>query len=66
VKDLAVGGDDLMSALGLSPGPLLGRLLALLLDRVLDEPSLNTPETLLRLASEALPALSTGNPQAKS
>jgi hypothetical protein len=53
-----------MAALGLRPGPALGKLLARLLEHVLDHPDLNTREALLRLAAEALPELSTGNPQA--
>ncbi len=64
ITDLAVGGDELMAALGLRPGPVLGKLLARLLEHVLDHPDLNTREALLRLAAEALPELSTGNPQA--
>jgi len=46
--DLAVGGDDLLS-LGVPPGPLVGKILHCLLDRVLDDPSLNTPERLAAL-----------------
>ena len=61
LKDLALGGTELMRALKIPAGPVLGRLLAHLLDQVLDDPSLNTRESLLRLASEALPILSTGN-----
>jgi len=44
--DLAVDGDDLRQA-GATPGPALGKLLKALLDRVLDDPSLNTREQLL-------------------
>jgi hypothetical protein len=51
-SDLAVSGRDLMEALGLEPGPRLGRILEGLLARVIDEPSLNTPEALIDLASE--------------
>jgi tRNA nucleotidyltransferase (CCA-adding enzyme) len=64
VKDLAIGGDDLMAALQLSAGPRVGKILTALLDRVLDDPDLNTRETLLRLASEIASTPSTGNPQA--
>ncbi|HWE22818.1 MAG TPA: CCA tRNA nucleotidyltransferase [Myxococcales bacterium] len=64
VKDLAIGGDDVMAALQLPPGPRVGKILTALLERVLDDPELNTPETLLRLASEIAAAPSTGNPQA--
>ena len=48
--DLAIGGRDLQ-ALGLS-GPRLGEVLGLLLDRVLDDPSLNTRDALLAIARE--------------
>ena len=64
VKDLAIGGDEVMAALQLSPGPHVGRILTALLDRVLDDPELNTRDTLLRLASEIASGPSTGNPQA--
>ena len=47
---LAVTGDDLRAA-GVEPGPELGRMLARLLDAVLEDPSLNTREHLLGLAA---------------
>ena len=46
--DLAITGTDLM-ALGVT-GPRIGETLASLLDRVLEEPALNTRESLLALA----------------
>lgn len=46
---LAVTGDDLIRA-GVPPGPEIGRTLERLLDLVLGDPGLNTPESLLRLA----------------
>ncbi len=49
LADLAVSGDDLREA-GVSPGPMLGRILHALLERVLDDPSLNTHDRLLALA----------------
>jgi tRNA nucleotidyltransferase (CCA-adding enzyme) len=49
-SDLAISGSDLQS-LGAS-GPEIGRILATLLDRVLQEPSLNTRERLLAVARE--------------
>jgi tRNA nucleotidyltransferase (CCA-adding enzyme) len=55
--ELAVAGKDLMAALGLAPGPALGRLLAALLDRALDDPSLNTRDRLLELARRLAPSL---------
>lgn len=51
LKDLAVGGNDLMQA-GIPRGPLLGKLLAQLLDRVLVDPALNEKATLLALLPE--------------
>ena len=47
-SDLAITGTDLMG-LGVT-GPRIGETLATLLDRVLDEPALNTRERLLALA----------------
>jgi tRNA nucleotidyltransferase (CCA-adding enzyme) len=47
-SDLAVSGNDL-EALG-ARGPRIGQLLAQLLERVLDEPALNSKDTLLDLA----------------
>jgi putative nucleotidyltransferase with HDIG domain len=55
VKDLTIGGHELM-ALGLAPGPGFGRILRALLERVLDDPALNTPETLTALAQELIAA----------
>ncbi len=49
LADLAVTGDDLRDA-GMPPGPMLGRILHQLLERVLDDPALNTYDRLLALA----------------
>jgi tRNA nucleotidyltransferase (CCA-adding enzyme) len=49
LRDLAVDGDDLRQA-GVQPGPQLGKMLAVLLDQVLDKPELNTREQLLAAA----------------
>ena len=49
--DLAVDGEDLLAA-GFARGPTLGKILRALLARVVDDPSLNTRETLLRMARE--------------
>ncbi|MGE5576560.1 MAG: CCA tRNA nucleotidyltransferase [Syntrophothermus sp.] len=54
LKDLAVNGRDLMHALGLPPGPKVGRLLEYLMGQVLDHPEKNTRETLLALARDRL------------
>jgi len=64
IAALAIGGREVMEALAVPPGPLIGRVLAKLLERALDEPEMNTRERLLDLVPEAARALSTGNPQA--
>jgi len=48
--DLAIAGKDLMAVLNMKPGPALGRILATLLTRVLDDHALNNRTELLRLA----------------
>ena len=53
---LAIDGDDLMAELGLRPGRTLGRVLDGLLQRVIDDPSLNEAPTLLLLARDLAPA----------
>jgi tRNA nucleotidyltransferase (CCA-adding enzyme) len=55
VRDLAVGGRDLMQHLGVPPGPAMGEMLQALLDAVIDDPSINTPEQLLDRAATLLP-----------
>ena len=53
IKDLAIGGKELI-ARGLRPGPVFSKILNALLERVLDDPSLNTPEDLNQLVDEWL------------
>jgi putative nucleotidyltransferase with HDIG domain len=48
--DLVVDGDDLMTELGIPPGPALGRLLDDLLERAIADPSINERSTLLDVA----------------
>jgi tRNA nucleotidyltransferase (CCA-adding enzyme) len=52
VADLAVTGNDVMVALDQPPGPAIGRILALLLDRVLEDPTRNTRAQLLADAQQ--------------
>lgn len=51
LADLAVDGDDLRRA-GIPAGPGLGKILHALLERVIEDPSLNAPGTLLAIARE--------------
>jgi tRNA nucleotidyltransferase (CCA-adding enzyme) len=55
-RQLAIDGNDLQRRLALEPGPVIGLLLGRLLDAVLEEPSRNEPEELLRMAGEMLAA----------
>jgi tRNA nucleotidyltransferase (CCA-adding enzyme) len=52
LADLAIRGDDLLAA-GVPEGPAMGATLRRLLAAVVDDPSLNEREALLRLAAEA-------------
>ncbi len=49
-EDLAVDGNDVARALGIPPGPRLGRILDRLTERVVDDPGLNDRDGLLALA----------------
>jgi tRNA nucleotidyltransferase (CCA-adding enzyme) len=51
-KALALNGGQIMAALGVGPSPIIGKATAFLLDRVLDDPSKNTPEALTRLLAD--------------
>jgi len=52
--DLAIDGTDLIAELGLTEGPVLGRILDELLDRAIADPAVNDPPTLLLLAQAML------------
>jgi tRNA nucleotidyltransferase (CCA-adding enzyme) len=54
VGELAIGGAELRR-MGLRPGPLYGEILRGLLDRVIEDPSLNTRDRLLEIVSETNP-----------
>ncbi len=49
--DLAVNGTDVMQVTGWKPGPKVGRMLELLLEEVIQDPSLNARDRLLDLVS---------------
>ncbi len=49
ISDLAITGSDLIKEKGFEPGPAIGEELKRLLDLVIEEPSLNTKESLMKL-----------------
>ena len=55
-QDLVVNGKDVIAELQGGPGPVVGEVLRHLLERVLDDPSLNKREKLLPLVRELAPA----------
>lgn len=54
VQDLVINGYDLIAA-GIKPGARMGQILNLLLEKVLEDPKLNTKEQLLALVQTLLP-----------
>ena len=55
VTDLALDGKDVMRILEIPPSRRIGQILEWLLERVLDDPSLNTREKLEELLRTELP-----------
>ena len=55
---LAIDGRDLITEVGLPPGPAIGRILATLFERVVEDPSLNERETLLLRARQMAAGIS--------
>jgi tRNA nucleotidyltransferase (CCA-adding enzyme) len=55
IAELAVRGDDLARHLGIAPGKRIGDVLEQLLQRVLDDPAVNSKATLIQLAAELPP-----------
>jgi tRNA nucleotidyltransferase (CCA-adding enzyme) len=53
ISDLAINGGDLRE-LGLAEGPRVGEVLATLLERVIDDPTLNTRDRLVEQAKELI------------
>jgi len=49
VSDLNIDGDDVMKKLKIGPGPIVGTILATFLEKVLDDPELNTKRNLMIL-----------------
>lgn len=54
ISDLEINGNQLIEELGIEKGPKLGEVLNYLLERVLDDPILNTKESLLEEAKNYL------------
>jgi tRNA nucleotidyltransferase (CCA-adding enzyme) len=52
IKDLAIGGNELMEALGISPGREVGEILQKLLDAVVENPENNTRGKLIEIARD--------------
>lgn len=52
ITDLAIDGKDVMRILGTAPGRIVGVVLERLLERVIDDPALNSPERLAALVPE--------------
>ncbi len=55
LRDLAIGGDDLIANFQLTPGPLIGQILDQLLDAVISEEVTNERNSLLRYAKKLVP-----------
>jgi len=55
ITDLAIKGDELIAALGLCPGPAVGRLLEALLDHVIEHPEDNRRDALVETARARAP-----------
>lgn len=51
---LEISGDDLIKEFGLSPGPMMGKILKILKEMVLNDPSLNDRDTLLDLTKKLI------------
>jgi len=52
VKMLKIGGNEIMQTLKIPPGPMIGQILQILLGEVLDDPSRNKKEYLLKRVKE--------------
>lgn len=52
VRELAINGNDVCETLGVDPGPIVGQMLQIALEAVLDDPLLNERDKLLALIKE--------------
>ncbi len=62
VGDLAIGGKEVMTALGVPPGRIIGDVLDALLERVIEDPSLNEQDRLIALLPEVAASLQAKKP----
>lgn len=53
VSELAISGGEVMRIANLAPGPAIGQILSLALERVIEDPAQNTPERLRELVAAA-------------
>jgi tRNA nucleotidyltransferase (CCA-adding enzyme) len=51
-QDLAIGGNDVIPLLDGGAGPMVGQILRTLLDRVIEDPALNTRDKLMPIAED--------------
>ena len=51
-KDLAITGHDVMNYLQITPGPMVGRVLNHMVEKVMDDPSLNNRGDLMKMLEE--------------
>ncbi len=52
ISDLAIDGNDIMKLLQVAPGPVVGKILSVLFEEVMEDPSLNDPTYLAKRAGE--------------
>lgn len=52
-RDLAVNGSDVMQYLNIPPSPEVGKIINSLVDKVMEDPSLNTKENLFRMMGQS-------------
>ena len=57
IKDLAINGDEIMKYFNLKQGPIIGQILTELINRVIENPSLNYNAKLLQMTNDYLVTL---------
>ncbi len=62
-KDLAVRGNDLMKELGITPGPVIGKILERLLEVVTDDPAKNERTALVEEARKVVSEIAAPGPR---